>query len=351
MTDIFKGKIILVTGGVGSIGSVIVQTLMANYSPRQVRIFDQNEEGLFNASCKYSANPRVRFLAGNIRDKERVNWAMKNVDYVFHAAALKHVALNEYNPFEAIKTNVIGTENVVMAAITNNVKKFINISTDKASIPYSAMGASKLLAERITSAANYYKGKSPTICFSVRFGNVLASSGSVVPIFCNQIKKGGPVTITDKRMIRYFMTIPQAVDLIFKAVKIGRGGEVFILKMPSLLITDLARVLINEYSLLCGVNKKAIKIKEIGRRPGEKILEKLVTPAEAEFVLEMNDMFVIPSLVENPNLNFKAISKKIDYYQSLGAKPLAKNYLIKNNNQLLSPEKIKKLLVEAGVLK
>lgn len=349
MKDIFKGKTILITGGVGSIGSVIVEALVSKHFPAQIRIFDQNEEGLFNASLKYAKNPKIRFLAGNIRDKERITWAIKDVDYVFHAAALKHVVLNEYNPFEAIKTNVLGTENVVIASISEGVNKFINISTDKASIPFSTMGASKLLAERITAAANYYKGKSPTICTSVRFGNVLASSGSVIPIFCNQIKRRVPLTLTDKRMVRYFMTIPQAVNLIFKATEIAQGGEVFILKMPSLKIIDLAQVLIENYAPVYGIKPESVKIEEVGMRPGEKIKEKLITPAESEFTLEMKDMYVIPAIVENPEFRINDIKTKINYYYiKMGAKPINKSQI--QRNKILNKEQIKKLLKEAQVL-
>ncbi len=342
MQNVFVNKVILVTGGVGSIGSVIVETLLNKHSPNQVRIFDNNEEKLFYSSRQLRKYKNARFLMGDIRDKGRINWAMSNVDYVFHAAALKHVVLNEYNPFEAIKTNVLGTENVCLASIKQKVKKFINISTDKASIPTSTMGASKLLGERITSAANYYKGKSPTVCASVRFGNVIGSSGSVIPIFSQQIKKGGPITITDKRMVRYFMSINQAVSLIFKATKIAKGGEVFILKMPRLKIKDLAEVLIKELAPKYGHKPKEIKIKEIGRRPGEKIREKIITSVEKEFTLEMPKMFVIPPLVENIHRASTFVEEKLAYYHKLGAKSLDKKEIKKS--KLLTKKEIKKIL-------
>ena len=204
---IIDGKVVLVTGGTGSIGSVLVEKLVNDYSPRQVRILDHSETGLFEATRKYLGNIKMRFLLGGVRDKDRVMTALKGVDVVFHAAALKHVTLNEYSPFESVKTNVIGTQNLLEAALANNIKTFINISTDKAANPTSTMGASKLLAERLTVGADYFKGKAQIVFSSVRFGNVLNSSGSVMPIFMDQIKKGGPVTITDKRMVRYFMTI------------------------------------------------------------------------------------------------------------------------------------------------
>lgn len=348
MKTVFSQKNILVTGGVGSIGSKIVEKLLKNHSPKQVRIFDNNEEGVFGANIKFNSYPNARFLIGDIRDKERVGWAMREVDIVFHTAALKHVALSEYNPFEAVKTNVLGTENLCMAAIRAKAKKFINISTDKATNPTSTMGASKLLAERITAAANHYKGKSKTVCASVRFGNVIGSSGSVIPIFLEQIKKGGPITITDKRMIRYFMTTAQAVDLIFEATKIAQGGEVFILKMSALKIKDLAEVLLKELALKYGYKAKQIKIKEVGARPGEKLYERLLSLPEAEYALEMRRMFVIPPVIENPNLKKRAISQKIAYWQGLGAKPIGNKQI--KTNKLLNKVQIKKLLKDSEIL-
>lgn len=345
---IFENKTILVTGGAGSIGSVIVEKLLEESKAKQVRIFDQNEEAIFNLSLKFSKKRNSRFFVGSVRDKERISWALKDVDFVFHTAALKHVALNEYNPFEAIKTNILGTENVVMACLDNKVRKFINISTDKASTPTSTMGASKLMAERITTAVNYYKGRSLTVCASVRFGNVLASSGSVIPIFLEQIKKGGPITITDKRMVRYFMTIPQAVNLIFKATKITQGGEVFILKMPALKIYDLAEILIEELAEKYGYKTNKIVIKKVGIRPGEKVRESLVNFFEQEFTLEMKDMFVIPSLVDYPRLEKEDIPKKLKYYSRLGAKQLDKTKIKEQN--ILNKKQIKKLLKEAKII-
>ena len=345
---IFENKNILVTGGTGSIGSVIVEKLIQKYNPNQVRIFDKNEEGLFNATLKYGKSTPARFLIGDIRDKERVSWAMREVDYVFHAAALKHVSLCEYNPFEAIKTNVVGTENVIIAAINHKVKKFINISTDKAAMPVSTMGASKLLSEKITVATNYYKGRVKTVCASVRFGNVLASSGSVIPIFIEQIKKGGPVTITDERMTRYFMTIPKAVELIFKATDISKGGEIFILKMPALKIADLAQVLIEELPSKLKLKSNEIKIKKIGVRPGEKIREYLVTPYEREFTLEMKDMYVIPPLIEFPNLDKNEIPGKVEYYKKLGGKSIDPNKIEKPN--LLTKTEIKTILKKEKII-
>ena len=331
-----NGKVVLVTGGTGSIGSVLVEKLIKDYAPKKVRILDHSEIGLFEATRKYQNNTKVRFLLGDVRDKDRMMIALKGVDVVFHAAALKHVALNEYSPFESVKTNVIGTKNVLEAALANKIETFINISTDKAANPTSTMGASKLLAERLTVGANYFKGKAKTVFSSVRFGNVLNSSGSVVPIFMDQIKKGKPVTVTDKRMVRYFMTIEGAVSLILKAAKVAQGGEVFILKMPALKIVDLAEVLIEKYG-----NKK-IEIKEIGKRPGEKIYEKIVTSTEAEQALELKNMYVLPLSIDYPSAAKDVVKKSYEYYRKMGGKPVPNEGV--KPDKLLNKIEIRKLV-------
>ncbi len=330
-----NNKTVLVTGGIGSIGSVLVKTIVSQFSPKQVRIFDNNEAGLFEATRKYQKNPKMRFMLGDIRDKERISWAMKGVDAVFHAAALKHVALNEYSPFESVKTNVMGTQNLIEAALNNDIETLVNISTDKAANPTSTMGASKLLAERLTVGADYFRGKSKTVFSSVRFGNVLNSSGSVLPIFFEQIEKGGPITLTDKRMVRYFMTIEEAVNLILKAAEMALGGEVFILKMPALKINDLADCLIK-------LTGKKIAIKEVGKRPGEKLFEKIVTRTEAEQALELKDMYVLPLSIDYPGLSENVVKKSYQYYKKLGGKSVPNDGV--KPDKLMSKSEITKLL-------
>ncbi|MFM2375096.1 MAG: hypothetical protein RLZZ165_193, partial [Bacteroidota bacterium] len=213
--NIFEGKDILVTGGCGSIGSEIVRQLII-HEPKRVRVLDNDETGHWRLSQDL-ASPLLRNLLGDIRDRDRLGRAMEGVDYVFHAAALKHVPLCEYNPYEAVHTNVIGTQNVVDAAITHGVQKLIGISTDKAVNPINTMGATKLLSERLI--VNAPVGFSEIQVGCVRFGNVLGSAGSVIPMFKQQIAKGGPITITTPEMTRFFMTIPQAVDLVLKAAE------------------------------------------------------------------------------------------------------------------------------------
>jgi len=332
------GQTILVSGGCGSIGSVLIEKLLENHSPKQVRVLDNNEAGLFEAMRQYGDNKQVRFLLGDVRDKDRVAWAMKNVEIVFHAAALKHVALNEYSPFESVKTNVLGTQNMLEAALNNQVKTFVNISTDKAANPTSTMGASKLLAERLTVGANYFKGSSPTIFTSVRFGNVLNSSGSVLPIWLNQLKKGAPLTITDKNMVRYFMTIEQAVELIFKAAEMAQGGEIFILKMPALKITDLAEVVLEKFG------RAKTELKFIGKRPGEKLYEKIVTRTEAQQALELEEMYVLPIAIDYPNISSDVVRKSFEYFKQLGGKPVPEEGV--QPEKLMTKAEIKNLLAK-----
>jgi len=293
----YKNKRILVTGGVGSIGSQLVKKIL-EYDPFIVRVFDNNETGLFDLENELNSN-KIRPLIGDIRDKERLLMAFDGIDIVFHASALKHVPLCESNPFDAVKTNVIGTQNVLDAALSREVEKVINISTDKAVNPTNVMGATKLLAERLTISANYYRGLKRTVFSSVRFGNVLNSRGSVIPLFKKQIQSGGPVTITDKKMTRFFMDIPSAVELIVNAGRICNGREIFILKMTAMKITDLADA-IEEFAPVYGFNPEDIKIKIIGKRGGEKTFEELMTKEEAEYAYENDEMFIIlPQKITN----------------------------------------------------
>jgi len=219
--------------------------------------------------------------------------AMEGVDIVFHAAALKHVPLCEFNPFDAVKTNVIGTQNVLDAAFAQEVHKVITISTDKAVNPSNVMGATKLLAERLTISANSYRGKKKTVFSCVRFGNVLNSRGSVVPLFAKQIHNGGPITVTHPEMRRFFMDIPSAARLILTAGVLSSGNEIFILKMPAIRIMDLAEVMRKTLAPRYGLNTDDIQIKIIGVRSGEKIDEVLMTPDETTCAFENDEMIIV----------------------------------------------------------
>jgi UDP-N-acetylglucosamine 4,6-dehydratase len=287
----YKGKKILITGGVGSIGSELARRLLP-LEPGIVRIFDNNETGLYDLQHELGSR-RVRILIGDLRDRDRLVMALEGIDLVFHAGALKHVPLCEYNPFDAVKTNVIGTQNVLDAALVCGVKKVINVSTDKAVSPTNVMGATKLLAERLTISANYYRGEKKTVFSSVRFGNVLNSRGSVIPIFRRQIDLGGPVTLTHPEMTRFYMDIPSAADLIIRAGMLAQGREIFILKMPAIRITDLAEVMIRELAPRSGHDPSSIRLEIIGKREGEKLSEELMTEEEAERAYESDEMFII----------------------------------------------------------
>lgn len=297
MQNEFKGKKILVTGGTGSIGSELVRRLLT-FDPQSVRILSRDESKQYNLMCELEdQKDKLRFLIGDIRDYQRVSKAMEDVDIVFHAAAMKHVLFCENDPFEAVKTNVIGTQNVINAAIANNVAKVVGVSTDKATDPVSVMGCTKLLAEKIMLASyNYQGGKRTKFCF-VRFGNVLNTRGSVLPHFYKQIMKGGPVTVTDTTMERFFMSKDEAVSLVLKAAGMMREREIFIFKMPVLRIVDLAKAMISLYAPQFGLDPKAVKIKVIGKKQGERIHEKLLTKDESTYALETDDMFIIVPVI------------------------------------------------------
>ena len=317
---IFSDKNILVTGGTGSIGRAIVHNLL-EYKPKIVRVFSNDEDGLFNLSQKFKDRSHLRFLAGDVRDVGRLRMAAEDVDYIFHTAALKHVPLCEYNPFEAVKTNVLGTQNIIDVAMGEEEEKVILISTDKAANPINVLGATKLLAERLIISANYYIRKTALSC--VRFGNVLDSRGSVLPLFDEQIKKGGPVEITDPEMTRFVMTIPEAIDLVLRAAEIAKGGEVFIFKMLALRIVDLAAVMIEELAPQYGYEPENIGMKIIGKRAGEKYDEELMTEEEAMNAYEAEGMFIIPGVGDTPQAK-KALGSK---YSSKDATFLTKEQI------------------------
>ena len=305
--DFYRGKSILISGGCGSVGRAIVDQLL-DLDVKVVRIYDNNEYGLFEMQQKYADEDRLRFLVGDVRDKTRLAYALKTIDIVFHAAALKHVPLCEYNPFEAIKTNVIGTQNIIEASLEEEVEKFILISTDKAVNPVNTMGATKLLCEKLTVAANYYKGDAATMFSCVRFGNVLNSRGSVFQTFREQIQAGGPVTVTSDRMRRYVMSMSQAADLILKSASLARGGELFVLKMPVINVRDLAESMVEELAPRYNQDPKKIAVKIVGEREGEKTDEDLITEYEAKYTLDLGELLaIIPFAEANesyPDLKF-----------------------------------------------
>jgi FlaA1/EpsC-like NDP-sugar epimerase len=305
LEDTYSGKRILVTGGTGSIGSEIVEQLLA-YNPAVIRIFSRNEHNQYVAQHRWRDHSNLRYLLGDIRDKERLNRACEDIDIIFHAAALKHVPACEYNPFEAVKTNVLGTQNLIEVALDKEVDKVIAINTDKSVSPINTMGATKLLSEKLIIAANLYKGTHATRFATVRFGNVIGSAGSVLLLFQRQIREGGPVTITHPDMERFVMTVPQAVKLTLRAGAEAQGGEVFILKMPVVRIQDLAEAMI-DLSAPRG-NGRIPTIEYVGRRAGEKTHEELLTPDESAYTEERPDMFVLRPFGEKRGENCRIYS-------------------------------------------
>ncbi|WP_165003225.1 MULTISPECIES: UDP-N-acetylglucosamine 4,6-dehydratase family protein [unclassified Enterococcus] len=288
----FKGKTILVTGGTGSIGSEIVRQLL-KFEPKAIRIFSRGEEKQFYMQQELSQYSNLRFLIGDIRDPQRIDYACRDVDIIFHAAAMKHVPASEYNPMEAVKTNVMGTQNVIDAAIKNDVKHFVGISTDKVVSPTNTMGTTKLLSEKLIIAANQYKGKTETNFSCVRFGNVMGSSGSVIPLFCKQLENNKDITLTDSNMTRFMMSIPDAAKLVLSAAMNSKFGETYVLKMPSIKILTLAQALIDLYNSTHESKYKG-EIKIVGVRPGEKLYEELMTVDEIERSYENDKMYIIP---------------------------------------------------------
>ncbi len=304
----FKGKNILITGGTGSIGMGLAKQLV-RYNPKEIRIFSNDENSIFEAKENLGVNRIYKFMVGDVRDKDRLNLAIRNVDIVFHTAAMKHIAICEDNPFDAVKTNVIGTSNILEASIIEEVKKFIFISTDKATNPTSTLGGSKLLAERLTLDAGTYAGKGKTKFAIVRFGNVLGSRGSVFQIFQNQIKMKKPLTVTDKRMTRYIMSISEAASMILKVTKILEGGEIYILKMPSVRIEDLAKGIIHVYGLRFPDYRNTSSLK-ITKPRGERFHELLITNEEKLFCRDIGDMYKISKTENKKQLPYNEFSSE-----------------------------------------
>jgi len=276
----WKEKVILLTGGTGSFGRAFTRMMLKKHRPKALRIFSRDEFKQEKMRQIYN-DPCLRYFIGDVRDKERLERAMKDVDIVVHAAALKQIPSCEYNPFEAVKTNILGAQNVINAAIDNNVEKVMAISTDKAVNPVNLYGATKLCAEKMFIQANSYVGTRRTRLSCVRYGNVVGSRGSIIPLFKEQ-KKTNTLTITDERMTRFWITLDQGVEFVIKCIELMHGGEVFIPKIPSMRVMDLAKAIAPES-----------KIRFIGIRPGEKLHEVLISEEEARHTLEFDDVFVI----------------------------------------------------------
>lgn len=293
LTEFFENKTIMVFGGTGSIGTEIVTQLL-KYNPKTIRIISNTENELWESRMQfYESRYKLRYFLGDIRNLERITRALKGVDYVFNAAAVKHVFISEYNPMEAINVNIHGLENIIEACLNNNVKKLIHISTDKAVNPTTVMGATKMLGERLLISRELAKGTQLTIISCVRFGNVLGSRGSLVPLIKEQLNNGNTVTLTDEKMRRFFLSISKAVELVLRAALNSQGGEIFVLKMPTILIKDLIEIIIEKYCPKIGKKAEDIKIEIIGSGRGEKLNEELISPIEFTSCYEIDDMYVV----------------------------------------------------------
>ena len=280
--SIFDNARILITGGTGSWGQTLTRLMLEKHNPKEIIIFSRGELQQVLMQRKFK-NSKIKYVIGDVRDYEAVKFATKNVDYIFHMAALKHVPICEDQPQEAIKTNVTGTTNIVNAAIENRVKKVIDVSTDKAVEPLNLYGMTTAVGEKLIIQANDLTDHTRFVC--VRGGNVMGSNGSVIPYFIEQIRNGGPVTVTDLRMTRFFLTLEEAIGLLFKAAEESIGGETFVMNMPAAYIKDVADSLIDVYG--------DAEITEIGSKPGEKLDEMLISKHEAVMSYKYDDAYYV----------------------------------------------------------
>lgn len=289
----FKDKILMITGGTGSFGNTVLKRFLST-AVREIRIFSRDEKKQEEMRIALN-NPKLKFYIGDVRDYDSICQAMKGVDYVFHAAALKQVPSCEFYPMEAVRTNVIGTENVMNAATSNGVKRVVVLSTDKAVYPINAMGISKAMAEKLMVAKARMQREGETVLCATRYGNVMASRGSVIPLFVAQLKDGAPLTVTDPNMTRFLMSLEDSVDLVLYAFEHGMQGDIFVQKAPASTVADLAQALKEVFS-------KNNPIRVIGTRHGEKLYESLISREEMAKAQDMGGYYRIPA--DNRDLNY-----------------------------------------------
>ena len=328
--QLLENKTLLVTGGTGSFGHCFTKYVLDNYNPKKIIIYSRDEYKQFVMANEYKQyTDKLRFFIGDVRDGARLERAMEGVDYVIHAAALKQVPACEYNPAEAIKTNVNGAENVINAALNCGVKRVVALSTDKAVNPVNLYGATKMVSDKLFIAANAYSGTKDINFSIVRYGNVAGSRGSIIPFFRSLIEKGATeLPITDYRMTRFWISLPEGVELVLKALKDAKGGETFISKIPSFNVKDLAEAM-----------APGIATTEVGIRPGEKLDEIMVTTEDAPFTYEYDKHYIVyPQVVYNDRQVPDLSGKKVEdgFYYSSG-----------NNKEWMSVEEIKRRLGEA----
>lgn len=327
-----NGKTILVTGGTGSFGKKFIKTVLEKYPDvKKVIVFSRDEYKQFVMQNMPEFKPHyeiMRYFIGDVRDKGRLERAFEGVDVVVHAAALKQVPACEYNPFEAIRTNVIGAQNIIEAAIDKGVKKVVALSTDKACAPINLYGATKLCSDKLFIAGNAYSGSKPTRFSVVRYGNVAGSRGSVIPFFQDLVASGAKeLPITDMRMTRFWLKLEQAVEMVLEAIETMQGGELYVKKIPSMKMPDLAKAIAPN-----------LKIKEVGIRPGEKIHEQMITVADAPNTIEFEDYYIIL-----PQINLENIKHR---YPNAKQVPEDFEYHSGNNDRWLTIEDMKKLISE-----
>ena len=325
---IFDGASILITGGTGSFGRAFLQQVLTAHNPARVAIYSRDELKQYEMKQAYGADPRIRFFLGDIRDRDRLEMAMHGVDYVVHAAALKQVDTAEYNPMEYVKTNILGSENVMLASISAGVKKVAALSTDKASSPVNLYGATKLTADKLFISGNHYSYARGTKFAVVRYGNVMGSRGSVIPFFRKLAEEGRPLPITDLRMTRFWISLPQAVEFVISSFERMDGGELYVPRLPSMKVTDLADAIAPGAQLV-----------EVGIRPGEKLHEEMISPEDARRTVRQPDRFVVgPTLAE------------WGWHPPKG-EPVGEgfSYTSDANDQWLTIDDIKRLLDELGL--
>lgn len=333
--DVFDDKSVLITGGTGSFGRKYIQTILDRWNPKRIVVFSRDELKQFEMQQEFD-DPRMRYFIGDVRDVERLKQAMRGIDFVVHAAALKQVPAAEYNPFECIKTNIHGAENVITAALDNDVEKVMALSTDKAANPINLYGATKLASDKLFVAANNMAGGKRTSFAVVRYGNVVGSRGSVVPFFRKLVKSGSDhLPITDERMTRFWITLQQGVDFTLKNFERMQGGEIFVPKIPSVRIPDLAE------AIAPGMPQKVI-----GIRPGEKLHEIMCPADDSHLTVEFDDHYVIA-----PTIRFHHVD--YDYSKNLlgeQGKPVEQGYEYHsgNNPHFLDVEEIREFNVQAG---
>ena len=330
----FKNKVLMITGGTGSFGNTVLKRFLST-DVREIRIFSRDEKK--QEEMRIALNvPKLKFYIGDVRDYESTYQAMKGVDYVFHAAALKQVPSCEFYPMESVRTNIIGTENVMNAAIANGVKRVVVLSTDKAVYPINAMGISKAMAEKLMVAKSRMQREDETVFCATRYGNVMASRGSVIPLFVSQIKDGKQLTVTDPNMTRFLMSLEDSVDLVLYAYEHGQQGDIFVQKAPASTVADLAQALTEIFG-----GKEEVRI--IGTRHGEKLYESLISREEMAHAQDMGGYYRIPA--DNRDLNYA------QYFSEGDEKISHSEDYTSHNTSRLDVEQVKALLLKLDFIK